>query len=186
MAKRRSPKTISHACNRCGNCCRRRGDIFLTPFDVLRISNHMKISCEEFIKQYCTRMNFIEVCLKTSGPEDECIFLTLVSHCSACAIYDVRPMACYLFPLGSPEFNTFELHISPYCSTSEKAIPISEFVNNNSNSRYTQDFTNLQLFLKKLNHLEQHAQYGESDSLFAFLFYNNSTEKDILKKLHSL
>ncbi len=40
-------------CTQCGKCCINREDILLTPLDLFRIANELKLSLKEFIDQYC-------------------------------------------------------------------------------------------------------------------------------------
>ena len=40
-------------CTKCGRCCRDRKDILLTPYDLDRMSKHLKIKREEIVKHYC-------------------------------------------------------------------------------------------------------------------------------------
>ena len=40
-------------CTQCGKCCINREDILLTPLDLFRIANELKLSLKEFIGQYC-------------------------------------------------------------------------------------------------------------------------------------
>lgn len=39
-------------CMQCGDCCRHREDILLTPFDLFRIAGHLSITPGEVAKQF--------------------------------------------------------------------------------------------------------------------------------------
>lgn len=84
----------------CFNGCCRGADIFLTPYDVLRMKNGLGIGSEEFLKTYTG------VLLNETGPP--VIFLGMKSdkekscHFSGekgCEIYEYRPGQCRAFPL---------------------------------------------------------------------------------------
>ena len=77
-------------------------NIFLTPYDILRMKNRLKISSEEFLAQY-TLVPFGEeqqlpvVVLKMTSSEDKrCPFVTD----EGCTIYEDRPWSCRMYPLG--------------------------------------------------------------------------------------
>jgi Fe-S-cluster containining protein len=89
-------------------CC---GDvnIFLTPYDILRMKNRLGISSDEFLERY-TLQPFTEnqqvpvVVLKMSDNENrQCSFLGP----EGCTIYEDRPWSCRMYPLGlaSPKEN---------------------------------------------------------------------------------
>jgi hypothetical protein len=83
------------------HCC---GDvnIFLTPYDVLRMKNHLGLSSEDFLARY-TLIPFNEeqqmpiVVLKMSESEGKpCPFV----NSDGCSIYEDRPWSCRMYPLG--------------------------------------------------------------------------------------
>lgn len=175
--------TIKHKCNNCGKCCKFRGDIFLTPLNVLLMSQHLQISCEEFVKRFCQREGELELRLKTTGKDESCIFLeNATKGKTKCKIYPARPMACYLFPLGSTNraINEFQIHMDPFGSTKVKPMPIMEYVNSKSNGRYEEEFVFSQKFFVALDRLLSGGQ--TSDKTFEYLFYNKSKE-ELEKKL---
>jgi len=77
-------------------------NIFLTPYDILRMKKRLKISSEEFLARY-TLVPFSDkqqlpvVVLKMSDTEDKrCPFVTS----EGCTIYEDRPWSCRMYPLG--------------------------------------------------------------------------------------
>lgn len=40
-------------CTQCGKCCIQREDILLNPRDIFKMSKELKMTTEEFFKQYC-------------------------------------------------------------------------------------------------------------------------------------
>ena len=77
-------------CLECANCCKTTGPLIIQK-DIDRISSHLNLSSEEFIKKY----------LKIDEDNDyvfqsmPCPFLGNDNYCS---IYDVRPKACRDYP----------------------------------------------------------------------------------------
>lgn len=77
-------------CLKCANCCKTTGPLF-TSKDVERISRHLKISSQEFIRQYLNIDEDNDYVLQSTP----CKFLDESNYCS---IYSVRPRACAEYP----------------------------------------------------------------------------------------
>ncbi|MFC1883912.1 YkgJ family cysteine cluster protein [Thermodesulfobacteriota bacterium] len=86
----------------CFNKCCSKLKLILTPYDILRIKNQLDITSDIFLDKYShseiERGNrFPTVKLKMSdNPEKTCPFVTELG----CRIYENRPGACRLYPLG--------------------------------------------------------------------------------------
>lgn len=94
-------QTFRFHCDMCGDCCRHRKDILLTPFDLNRIARHLGDSPKEVIDRYCIvyvgdSSRFPVVLLKSEGQDDACPFL----KDNRCSIHSHKPTVCALFPLG--------------------------------------------------------------------------------------
>jgi len=82
-------------------CCANL-NMVLTPYDVLRLKNRLNLSSEVFLETYTT--SYIDqaygvpvVRLKMNGDETRrCPFVSR----KGCAVYEDRPGACRLYPLG--------------------------------------------------------------------------------------
>ena len=77
-------------------------NIFLTPYDVLRMKNGLRISSDEFLDRY-TVVPFGKgqtmpiIVLKMNDDEEKrCPFVSG----EGCAIYEDRPWSCRMYPLG--------------------------------------------------------------------------------------
>jgi len=85
----------------CFNKCCRNLNLFLYPFDVLGLKNHLGISSDQFLDEYVDvvlkEMNFFpEVLLRMSDTRERtCPFLTG----SGCSVYADRPDTCRTFPV---------------------------------------------------------------------------------------
>ena len=95
-------KFSCHKCLSCFTKCCANVNIFLTPYDVLRMRKALNLSSEEFLDKY-TVSPFLEeqkvplVLLKMqSDARKTCPLVTP----DGCAIYEDRPWSCRMFPLG--------------------------------------------------------------------------------------
>jgi Fe-S-cluster containining protein len=97
-------ETFSFQCHSglsCFNQCCRNLKMFLYPYDVLRLKNHLGISSDAFIDQYVDVVLredafFPEVMLRMSQDKEKtCLFLIE----SGCSVYSDRPDTCRTFPI---------------------------------------------------------------------------------------
>ncbi len=98
--------TFTFSCHKdlaCFNTCCREKHLPLTPYDALRLKNSLDLHSDDFLSQYVVyRLDpdsgFPVLSLKMGdGPERPCPFVTD----KGCMVYNDRPTACRLFPLGS-------------------------------------------------------------------------------------
>lgn len=86
----------------CFNHCCRDLNQFLTPYDILRLKNRLKLSSHQFLSQYTVchigpRTGLPVVSLKMLTDENlNCPFVTP----AGCAVYEDRPGSCRTYPLG--------------------------------------------------------------------------------------
>ncbi|HDZ89135.1 MAG: YkgJ family cysteine cluster protein [Deltaproteobacteria bacterium] len=97
--------TFFFRCHRdvpCFTQCCARLRLILTPYDILRMKNRLKIGSDEFLERYTdtvmdNRSRFPRVRLKMRPDRKHtCPFVTQ----QGCSIYEDRPEACRLYPLG--------------------------------------------------------------------------------------
>ena len=90
-----------HADLECFNLCCRNLNLFLYPYDVLRLSRNLEISTGEFIDRHVDVVlreghYFPEVLLRMAdNAEHTCLFLTE----QGCSVYLDRPDTCRTFPV---------------------------------------------------------------------------------------
>jgi len=100
-----SDRKFRFACHKnlpCFTKCCANLNLVLTPYDVLRFKNRLNLSSEEFLENYTT--SYIDeaygvpvVKLKMNNDESRrCPFVSP----EGCAVYEDRPGACRLYPLG--------------------------------------------------------------------------------------
>ena len=100
-----TPKdTFTFACRpgiECYTSCCGDVNIFLTPYDVVRLRNRLNIGSEEFLEKYATVLSGENplvplVLLKMDESQRKrCQFVTD----QGCSVYSDRPWACRMFPL---------------------------------------------------------------------------------------
>lgn len=96
----------------CFTSCCRDVTIFLTPYDVLRMKNHLGISSDEFIDRYTlvSHTHAVPLVLLKMNEEDEkrCHLVTQ----EGCSIYEDRPWACRMYPLDLAEGGGYKLAVT--------------------------------------------------------------------------
>lgn len=81
-------------CTGCGKCCTGSpGYVYLSSMDLDRLSEHFKLSREEFARKY-TRLVEDQYALLDRPKTYDCIFL----KDNQCTVYDARPTQCKTFP----------------------------------------------------------------------------------------
>lgn len=87
----------------CFNQCCSDVNIFLTPFDVLRLKNHLGIDSQEFLDKYTQlvadpKQQLPAVQLRMTETETKHCFF--VDSEKGCTVYDNRPWSCRMYPVG--------------------------------------------------------------------------------------
>jgi Fe-S-cluster containining protein len=90
-----------HAGLACFNQCCRNLNLFLYPYDIIRLKNHMGITAGQFLDRHTNLVlrpetHFPDVLLQMAdNPEKTCPFL----GAGGCTVYQDRPDACRTFPV---------------------------------------------------------------------------------------
>jgi Fe-S-cluster containining protein len=84
----------------CFNACCKQADVTLTPYDIIRLKDHLGKSATDFLKEHTVPFRMDKeglpgVKLRTTD-EGACLFMTE----QGCSVYKDRPTACRLYPLG--------------------------------------------------------------------------------------
>ncbi len=100
MARRPGwPYKKEFVCHRCGNCCRGDGYVELTESDLARAANHLGISEDQFIQEYCFRKGDTIQLKDQEDAEQSCIFLDEDDKgLPLCRIHAAKPSQCAGFP----------------------------------------------------------------------------------------
>ncbi|MCD6297338.1 MAG: YkgJ family cysteine cluster protein [Deltaproteobacteria bacterium] len=97
--------TFAFSCHKdlaCFNTCCRNKHLPLTPYDILRLKNALNLHSDEFLSRYTVYSldqdsGFPIISLGMGdAPQKACPFVAP----EGCRVYNDRPMACRLFPLG--------------------------------------------------------------------------------------
>lgn len=93
--------TFVFGCHACGNCCKHRDDLIITPRDVFHIAQKLETTIENIIDTYCdtyigdtSKLPIVRI--KPVGITHQCPFL----EGNRCSIHDAKPTICAIFPLG--------------------------------------------------------------------------------------
>ena len=103
-----------------GKCCG-NVNIFLTPYDVLRMRKALNLPSEEFLEKYTLplilQQQQLPVALLKMGDDEnkKCPFVTT----DGCMIYEDRPWACRMYPLGLASSKT-ETGGEEFCFIADK------------------------------------------------------------------
>lgn len=121
-------------CSLCEKCCEYRGDIKITPINVLEISKFLKISIQEFLKEYTEEVSGEEpeIVIKGTGEKQECVFNNRQNF--KCTINKVKPMQCVVFPLVPVDVKRDLFIDSKACPrVTDKKVTVDKWVNGNHN-----------------------------------------------------
>jgi Fe-S-cluster containining protein len=99
--------SFSFACHpgvACFNQCCRRLELWLTPYDCLRLKQHLGLTSQEFIEAHTeveagqNGWPMPRLKMREDDPERTCPFLAAGG--AGCSVYAHRPGACRTYPLG--------------------------------------------------------------------------------------
>jgi Fe-S-cluster containining protein len=89
-------------CDQCGECCKNRVDILLSPFDLCRMAKALNKPLPEVLQEYgnlylgnTSKMPLVS--LKMREDNGKCPFLMDDNRCK---IHSNKPTVCALYPLG--------------------------------------------------------------------------------------
>ena len=104
--------TFKFTCVQCGECCRNRDDVLLTPFDVFRLCKATGLNAAEFIMKYCSvypggtsKLPIVSIKYRPvyNGSRvigTRCPFLGKRDGLHFCRVQDAKPFVCFSYPLG--------------------------------------------------------------------------------------
>ena len=86
-------------CTGCGDCCSGpdEGVIWITKPEIELVAEFLKITVEQFKKQYLKKIG-LRTTIIEQKPSNDCIFLREVKGKKQCMIYPVRPNQCRTWP----------------------------------------------------------------------------------------
>ena len=138
-------------CSICDRCCKYRGDIRLTPINVLEISKYLKISPKNFLEKYTIELEDEppEIVIKAVGEDKRCIFNNSKNY--KCMVHKFRPMQCVVFPLYPVDIkNDLFINTNSCIMKSNKKTKINKWLN--SDNIYNK---NKNIYLKWIELIEE-------------------------------
>jgi len=123
---------LRFACTGCGHCCSGGpGYVWVTPADIARIADTLKMPIEAVARQYVRSVDNA-FCL-TEKVGYDCIFLERPdAHTTRCRIYEVRPTQCRTWPFWNANLKSADAwkRASQSCpgmrATEGKVFPLAE------------------------------------------------------------
>ena len=114
-------------CQQCGKCCssETEGYIFMYMVDIVKISESLQISKEDFAKRYLSitkceytiwdenledtiKTKILDVLVLNFEQNSDCVFLFTKDGKKLCKVYQTRPGQCDLFPFWSMNMTSEE------------------------------------------------------------------------------
>ena len=94
-------------CAECGECCSGPGEgyIWITKPEIQIIAEFLKVTVDNFRKEYLKRVGLRTTIIEHSGTKD-CIFLRTINGKKQCMIYSVRPGQCRSWPFWSDNLSS--------------------------------------------------------------------------------
>ncbi len=148
MSKESGFKFNCHKGVSCFNKCCTDVNIFLTPYDVIRLKNRLRMSSQEFLDRFTflpidESQNHPVVMLKMNADDEKsCPFVRE----EGCSVYGDRPWSCRMFPLGvaSPkgggEGDFYFMIEEPVCKgyLEDKNWTVGEWIANQGVEQYSE------------------------------------------------
>ena len=94
----------------CFNACCKQADLTLTPYDILKLKDHLGMTSAEFLKKHTVPFQIDGqglpgVKMKTTDDEPTCL---LMDPEKGCTVYEARPSACRYYPVGLMNMKAFK------------------------------------------------------------------------------
>lgn len=176
-------------CSLCDKCCQNRGDIKITPINVIEISQYLNISIEEFITNFTHKVegSNLEIALNAQGDKNFCIFNNEGTY--KCQIQKVKPVQCVVFPLVPVDINRDLFINTNQCPIeTQKEITVNKWLNGNNNIYKKHK----EVYLKWIDFLEEIdsnwnkigiEKQNEINKIVFYKYKKNAKSKDVLNNL---
>lgn len=109
-------EALRFECQRCGRCCRTRGDaglVFLTDADEARLARFLGLTPSQLRQSHCQRIG--EVLALRDGPDGEACILLGAEGCRA---WRARPLQCRTWPFWPENLegpDAFARRVGSFC-----------------------------------------------------------------------
>ncbi len=172
-------------CNICDKCCINRGDIKITPINVIEISRYMNISLQEFINNYTMQIKNqpLEIAIKAVGNQNRCILNNEENN--MCEIHPVKPMQCVTFPLVPIylEKDVFYKQDTCVCEKQEETKVI-DWLNGKDGIyvKYKKTYMKWIELVEFVQERWEKMDKSTQEQIFNILFYNYEEDEKNIKK----
>lgn len=176
---------VNLGCNICDKCCINRGDIKITPINVIEISRYMNISKREFIENYTEHVDNqpLEIVIKSIGNRNRCILND--EKTSMCTVHPVKPMQCVTFPLIPLDIERDIFYNQDTCVCDyKKEMKVIDWLNGKNGiyvkykKVYLEWIDTIEKIQSKWDRLSKEIQ----DEIFNVLFYNYEEHEKNIKR----
>lgn len=176
-------------CSLCDKCCQNRGDIKLTPINVIEIANYLKIIPDDFIKEYTHEVSpdSIEIALNAEGEKHFCVFNTEGTY--KCKIQKVKPVQCVVFPLVPVDIDRDLFINSNQCPIdTDRIMTVNKWLNGNNNiyKNHKEIYIKWIEFLEELETKMPHLDNNKKEEIRNIVFKNynkKSGKKEVLERI---
>lgn len=122
-------------CAQCGQCCRHREDLILSPMDIYRLAKALSIQPTQVYDWFCDahigQSSYLPVI--RLAPVGEDLHCPLLDANGLCSVHTSKPAACALYPLGryiSPqEGGKVQYYLQPVpCGDRRHSVTVREWL----------------------------------------------------------
>ena len=175
-------------CKICDKCCKHRGDIKITPVNVVEISKMLNCTIEDFLYLYTDKVRGEEpeIVLKTIGRENVCIFND--AETNKCMIQKVKPMQCVVFPLVPVDLKQDFFTNSGQCVVkTKKEVSVNRWLNGNNNiyKRHKESTIEWISFLEQYQPIWKNLTKKEKRNIHNLLYLNYNLHENVDKQMHN-
>ena len=177
---------INIDCEICDKCCVNRGDLKLTPINVLEIAKYLEIEPSEFIEKYTVKIDGKkpELLIKATGVNNRCIFND--GKTFKCMIQKQKPMQCVVFPLVPFNLDLDLFVNSNQCPmTAKKKMTVDRWLNGNNNiyKKHKQIYIKWIDFLNTIEPLWSILDSDKKKAIWNEIYLNYDLKRDLITQV---
>ena len=177
---------INIDCEICDKCCVNRGDLKLTPINVLEIAKYLEIEPSEFIEKYTVKIDEKkpELLIKATGVNNRCIFNN--GKTFKCMIQKQKPMQCVVFPLVPFNLDLDLFVNSNQCPmTAKKKMTVDRWLNGNNNiyKRHKQIYIKWIDFLNTIEPLWSTLDSDKKKAIWNEIYLNYDLKRNLITQV---
>ena len=172
-------------CDICDKCCVNRGDIKITPVNILEISRFMQLSLHEFVEIYTEKIKEqpLELVIKARGERNRCIMNDGVT--SRCTIHPVRPMQCATFPLVPVDLKKDLFYKQDTCvCTNQPETKVIDWLDGKKGIyiKYKKIYMEWVNFIEGIQRVWDRIPAKYQEEIFNLVYYNYKSDDEDIEK----